>query len=97
VAISSGVTAGYADVVIPDTPFGLDESSKPLMSTYISVGSSGNIVFRNTRNELQYLPNVSSGTLIPIAATEIVVNGNVRGIPRTTTASEMGWLASARY
>lgn len=96
-AISNGVTAGYADLVIPDTPFGFDDSGNPLMSTYISVGSSGNIVFRNTRGELQYLPSVSSGTLIPIAATEIVASGNVRGTPRTTTASGMGWLASARY
>ena len=96
-AISNGVSAGYADVVIPDTPFGVGSSGLPIMSTYISVGSSGDIVFRNTVGDLQFLSNVSSGTLIPIASTEIVSSGNVRGIFRTTTASLMGWLGSERY
>lgn len=96
-AISNGVTTGYADIVIPGTPFGTDSQGNPLMSTYISVGSSGDIVFRNVLGELQFLSSVSSGTLIPIAATEIVASGTVRGTPRTTTASLMGWLASTGY
>lgn len=96
-AISNGVTAGLADVVVIDTPFLVRADGTKVMSTYITIGGNGDIVFRNTLGDLQYVPNVSSGTIIPIAATEIVSSGTVRGILRSTTAALLGWLGSGKY
>jgi hypothetical protein len=91
VAITLGVSAGYSDAVTLDIPFGVDATGKAVFSTYIIVGTTGDIVWRgiptaeDPLGELNFLQNVSSGTTLGIAATEIVTGGTVRGTPRLTT------------
>jgi hypothetical protein len=97
VAISLGVAAGYSNVVSVDVPFGNDDQGNPFVSTYIIVGGTGDIVWRNALGELQFLQNVSSGTTLGIAAIEIVSSGTVYGVPRTTTATVLSALWSNRY
>jgi len=97
VAITLGVSAGYSNAVANDIPFGFDALGKPFISTYIIVGTTGNIVWKNSVGELQYVQNVSSGTTLGIAATEIVSAGNVYGVLRTTTAAQLSALWSNQY
>lgn len=96
-AISLGVAAGYSNVVSVDTPFGTDDNGNPFVSTYLIVGSTGDIIWKNVRGELQFLQNVSSGTTLGVAATEIVSAATVYGVPRTTTAGIISALWSNRY
>jgi hypothetical protein len=88
--ISLGFVGGYSDIASLDALF-------PYPSLYIYIsGSAGNIVWENTIGEAQYLPNAQSGVLYPVGARKILSSGTVNGTSRTTTATNIVYLSSAK-
>jgi hypothetical protein len=88
--ITLGFAAGYSDLVTLDVAF-------PYPSSYVYVsGATGNIVWQNSNGANQYLPNAQLGGLYPIAASMILTSGTVNGTPRTTTATGLVYLSSAK-
>jgi len=82
------ITGGYADLATVDVAF-------PFPSAYLYVtGSAGDIVFQNTAREAQYFPGAQAGGLYPLAATMILSSGTVNGTPRTTTATNIVYIAT---
>ena len=93
--ITLGFAFGYSDIVTLDTPF--TNGTNPIYSSYIYVyGSAGDIVYRNSAGDLQYLPSATLG-YNPIAATEILTTGVVNGVSRDTTATGLAYCASTKY
>lgn len=68
----------------------------PLTTTYIYVGTGGggDIVWQNSYGDLNWLPGVVAGQTYIMGATKIVASGTVNGTSRTTTASNLTFLAS---
>ena len=62
------------------------------LSKYIIVGGAGDIVYENPEGVPQFVPGLIAGAYLPIVAKRIVASATVRGTPRTTTATNMGWL-----
>ncbi len=85
-SIYYGPYAPYADAVTIDTEF------PEGISKYILVAGAGDLVYENEASELQFIAGVGAGSLLPIIAKRIVSGGTVRGIARTTTATNMSWL-----
>lgn len=93
--ITNGFAFGLSDIVTVDTPFSYN--GNPVYSSYIYVyTSAGDIVYRNSAGDLQYLPSAAVG-YHPIAASEIVTTGTVNGSSRTTTATGLAYCASVKY
>lgn len=88
---TNGRSFGISDVVVADTPF--TYRGKNIYSTKILVGTTGNIVYRNSVGDLQYIASAPTG-YHDIAASEIVASGTVNGVSRTTTASNMTYCCS---
>lgn len=108
-AITMGYTTSLSDQVVLDTFFdqiqtGGSGSVSPIqtdpnqnvVSSYVLIGSAGDIVYENVHGDLQYMQSVPAG-LMPMAATRIMTAGTVRGTPRTTTANLMSWMADYPY
>lgn len=88
--ISLGFVGGYSDLATIDSAF-------PYVSLYIYVsGSSGNIVWQNSAGAAQYLPNAQTGVLYPVGAAKILSSATVNGTLRTTTATNIVYLSSAK-
>ena len=82
-----GAFSPLADLIVVDTEF------PDGLSKYIHVGVAGDIVFENKEGVPQFIKNIGVGTILPIVAKKIVAGPvNVRGIARSTTASELSWL-----
>lgn len=93
--ITNGFAYGISDIVTVDTPF--EYRGALLYSSYIYVyTTAGDIVYRNSVGDLQYLPSAALG-YHPIAASEIVTSGTVNGVSRTTSAVGMAYCASGKY
>ncbi len=108
-AVTMGFTASLADVVVLDEFFdqietGSSGSSSPfqtastqnVVSSYVFVDVPGDIVYENQLGELQFINEAPAG-FVPISATRIVSNGNVRGVPKSTTAGIMSWMGAPKY
>jgi hypothetical protein len=108
-AITTGFTASLADAVLLDTYFdqiqtgGSGSSSfiqsdknQNVVSTYVLVLTSGDIVYENQNGDPQFMQNVPTG-IIPISATKILSSATVRGTSRITTADNMSWMADYKY
>lgn len=88
--ITLGFAAGYCDVVTIDTAL-------PLTSMYLYVnGTAGDIVFENSAGQAQYFPNAQAGILLPLAASRVVSAATVNGTPRTTTATDIVYMATGK-
>ncbi|MBX4189690.1 hypothetical protein KW791_00110 [Candidatus Parcubacteria bacterium] len=88
--ITLGFAAGYSDLATLDSEF-------PYPSSYIYIsGDTGNVVWQNSNGANQYLPNAQSGGLYPIGAKMILSSGTVNGTSRTTTATDIVYLSSAK-
>lgn len=81
-----GVFGQLSDIVTLDQPF------PDGLSKYITVGVGGDIVYENADGEMQFIPNVLDGAILPIVAKRIVGAANVRTFPRVTSASSLGWI-----
>jgi hypothetical protein len=94
--ITWGFVVSYSDAVTLGQPFTTTVSGNllTLTSTYIVVGTSGDIVWLNALGLPQWLPNAQAGMAYPIGASQIVSGATVNGTPRVTTASGMVWMAS---
>ena len=95
--ITWGFVVSYSDVVTVGQPFTNNASGLPLTATYIGInmgGSSGDIVWLNALGIPQWLPGCQAGQFYPIGASQIVASAIVNGVSRTTTATEMIWMAS---
>jgi hypothetical protein len=93
--ITMGFAFGISDVVTLDTPFSYNGNI--VYSSYIYVyTAAGDIVYRNSAGELQYLPSAAIG-YHPIAASEIVTSGDVNGVTRTTGATGLAYCGSVKY
>lgn len=93
--ITNGFAFGISDLVTLDTPF--EYRGALIYSSYIYVyTAAGDIVYRNSAGDLQYLPSASLG-YHPIAASEIVTSGDVNGTTRTTGATGLVFCASGKY
>jgi len=93
--ITMGFAFGISDIVTLDTPFSYNGNL--IYSSYIYVyTAAGDIVYRNSAGDLQYLPSAALG-YNPIAAAEIVTSGDVNGTTRTTTATGLAYCASTKY
>jgi hypothetical protein len=97
--ITWGFVVSYSDAVTIGQPFlaTVNGNKLPLTATYIGVetsGGSGDIVWLNALGIPQWLPNCQAGQFYPIGASQIVASGVVNGVSRTTTATDLIWLAS---
>lgn len=108
-AITMGFTTSLSDVVVLDQAFenrqsggsgsASDIQSNPnqdVVSTYVFIATSGNLVYENAFGEAQYIAAAPAG-LIPISATKILSSALVRGVFRSTTAMGMSWMADIKY
>lgn len=94
--ITWGFVASYSDAVTLDTPFTTTVNGDLLTvnASYIAVTGSGDIVWLNGLGIPQWLPGALAGQMYPIGASQIVLAATVNGIPRSTTATGLVWLAS---
>lgn len=94
--ITLGFVASYSDEVTIDQPITAEVNgeSLPLISSYIVAGTGGDIVWLNGLGIAQFLPGAQANQAYPIGASQIVSSGVVNGNSRTTTASDLVWLAS---
>lgn len=86
--ITLGFACGYSDLATIDENF-----AKPSAYLYVS-GDSGDIVFENSNGDPQYFPNAQGNNLYPIAARRILTSGEVNGVERTTSATDIVYLST---
>lgn len=90
-----GRVAAYSDVAVNDQAFQISELGDTVfVSQYLFVAVGGNIVYKNAQGDEQYIAAVPNNTMLPIGAQMILASGTVNGVNRTTTASNITWLAS---
>jgi hypothetical protein len=89
--ITWGYVVSYSDKVVVDDYFTIN--GQTLTSYYIYAGTGGNIVWENAYGNAQYLEDVVAGAFYPIGARRILASGTVNGINRTTSATDLVWLA----
>lgn len=93
--ITNGFVFGVSDDVTLDATFSY--RSKLLVSTYIYVhGTAGNIVYRNSVGDIQYVQAAALG-YNPIAASAILSSGEVNGVVHNTTATGLVYCGSVKY
>lgn len=80
--ITNGFAFGWSDTATLDVNF-------PYASSYLLIGSSGDIVYENTAGQAQWFPSAQAGFLYPIGARRILTSGTVNNVLRTTTASSI--------
>jgi|3_EtaG_2_1085321.scaffolds.fasta_scaffold23238_2 hypothetical protein len=82
-----GIYGGLSDLVIIGTDF------PEGLSKYIVVGTGGDIVYENDAGVTQFISGAATGAVLPLVASKIVKGPiTVRGISRSTTASNMSWI-----
>lgn len=86
-----GYVVDYSNVVTLDTNFILN--GQTYISTYIYIGGAGDIVWKNSDGQLNFLNDAQPGYHL-INASQIVTSGTVGGVSQTTSASNISWLAS---
>lgn len=89
--ITNGFVPSYSDAVTIGSPF--TSNNQTFVSAYICVGTGGDIVWQNAQGQPQWLPGALAGQVYILGATKILASGTVNGVSRTTTASNMVWLA----
>lgn len=90
--ITWGFVVSYSDLATNDAYFTVNGEN--LTASYIYVaGSAGDIVWENAYGEAQYLKDVQPGALMPVGARRILLSGTVNGTPRSTTATNIIWMA----
>jgi|HubBroStandDraft_6_1064221.scaffolds.fasta_scaffold11517_6 hypothetical protein len=94
--ITWGFVASYGDAITIGKPFTQTVQGHlvTFISSYILVGSSGDLVWLNALGIPQWLPGTLAGQAYPIGASQIVASAIVNGVSRTTTASSLSYLAS---
>ena len=93
--ITLGFTCGLSGDVVLDTPF-TDANGVPVVSTYITIPSSGAeglIAYYNSNGDPQYKRYGVLG-YNPIAATMIATSVTIDSVVYTTTATPMDWSGS---
>lgn len=86
--ITNGFTYGISDAVSLDVEF--------LPSSYIYVyTTAGDIVYLNTNDQIQYLPNAGLG-YHPMSAKKILSSGIAHGTYQTTTAAGLAYCSSTK-
>lgn len=93
---TAGFVCGLGDEMLLDTPLPSNNGYQIVTSYLYINGTDGDVVFRNSAGDLQFLPSAAVG-VHPVAAIEIVTSGTVNGTPRTTTATGFSYLASNPY
>ncbi len=90
-----GRVAAYSDVAVNNQAFQISELGDQIyISQYLFVVGGGNIVYKNAQGNAQYIAAVPNNTLLPIGAQMILADGVVNGISRTTSATNITWMAS---
>lgn len=87
-----GRVAAYSDVAVNDTYFEIN--GLEFVSQYLFVAGGGNIVYENALGNAQYIASVPNNTMLPIGAVRILASGTVNGSNRTTSATNITWMAS---
>lgn len=95
--ITKGFTFGYSDVAVNDQYFyqGVGPTLS-LIATCLVVGTAGDLVWENSNGEAQWFPSVPLGYNY-LSAGRVLSSATVRGVTRTTTASNIVWGASGTY
>ena len=83
---SKAYACGVSDIVTLDALI-------PYTTCYIYVASAGDIVFLNTNGQNQFFSNAGVG-YHPLRAIRVLSSGIVNGVARTTSATDMTYLAS---
>lgn len=87
--VTLGFTFSYADVVSVGVNF-------PYVSSYIFVGTSGDLVWQAPNGTAQWMPSAPVG-YNPISAVKILASGVVNGVTRTTTATNLTYCCAPTF
>ena len=94
--ITNGFTCETSDLVTVGTAFSDPNSSISVISSYISIpttGTEGGIVYVNRAGQTCYWPYAFIG-YNPISAVKILASATINSVLRTTTATPMYWHAA---
>lgn len=91
--VTWGFVCKYSDAVTVGSPFKINGITFTSYYIYVS-GSSGDIVWQNDLGEANYIENAQAGQFYPIGASMILSSATVNGVTRTTSATNLVWLAS---
>ena len=92
--ITYGFVPSYGDAVTIGSLFKINNLT--FCATYISVGGAGDIVWENNQGEAQWFPGAQAGQVYILGARRILASGTVNNVSRTTTATNMSWLATTQ-
>lgn len=90
--ITWGFVVSYSDVATNDDYF--VTNGLTLTASYIYCQVAGDIVWENANGDAQFIEGALAGMLYPVGAARILSSGTVNGNSRTTTATDIVWLAS---
>lgn len=96
---TKGFVPNYSDAITIGVPFRATIKGvlSKISSSYITVGTGGDIVYMNATGDLCFAAMLQSNTTYVIGAVEILASGTVNGTARTTSASNMTWWGSSNY
>lgn len=89
--ITYGFVPSYSDAVTIGNSFTLNNQT--FVSAYIVVGTAGDIVWQNAQGQANWFPGAQAGQVYILGATKILSSATVNGTARTTTASNLTWVA----